>query len=187
MKTFDLTFEQPVAQMVFSCAGREIIPTVSADQHQRDQAQKLQNELAAKLIKSVEQQFTAMKEELAAMQPHLLSKAIEFAESFVKLMFECDSELVTEKIVSNFKVALADVEFSNDIKIYLHPEMVEMIGNPLRKASAQEIQIETDPLLELTDCRIDGGGKQRVARLQRHLELAKQHWLTKNASNDTNR
>ena len=148
--------------------------------------QEAHQQLTLQMVNTIEKQFAALKQELVELQPQMLAWLIEFAEEFIALMFTGDHDLVREKIVSNLKLAMHDLQMDGEMTLLLNPMLLEDIGPQLQTAIPNEIQLRADPLLERADCRIEGAGQPQIARLKRHLELAKQNWLAKDHDPHTN-
>jgi len=186
MEYIDIAFGRPVAGMVFSCCGEVLVARERNTQRVRETAP--QNDSAAielELLARISEQLSTIQEDLNTILPQIEATAIEFVESFVGLLFQCDSELAQEKIMSNLKTVFSDGQMGAELTVHLNPDMVERIRPQLESIPDLKFQIAEDPLLELADCRIEGGGKAVIARIRRQIEVAKNHWWSKKNEHKT--
>lgn len=185
MHVIDLTFERPVARMEFSCASGEIVVVQSQIGQANDSNQQdLQAVAEANLMAAISDQLAAVGRDLRALAPLVQSTAIEFAESFVGLLFDCDTDLARERILSSIKLALSEVDTTSGITIHLNPKMLNTAEQTFGNLAMTGLQFAPDPLLQLSDCRIEGSGQALIARLRRQLEAAK-HQCLKNRNDES--
>ena len=183
MSEFVLDFAQPVSTMQFFCAGNtldfavEQINSVSVEHVAQPEA------ISHELADSIKRQLSEIGNQLAATKPRIKSIALEFANEFVALLFDNDQELIREKILANLNSAIEEFSPDGVTELFVHPDLVVEFQESFQEHNISGVKIVGDSLLAKSDCRIEGPEQKFIARLQTHLEIAKENALAK--LNDT--
>lgn len=111
------------------------------------------------------------------------SIALHFAEIFTSMIFSRDSELALEKVQTQVQACLNAFQPLTEITVWVHPSVQSEIEAYCRKLEHQALLIRADPLLETSDCRVEGPEGGLIARLENQLDVCRQQLLTTLATN----
>lgn len=130
--------------------------------------QRANGQLLARINHGIEQIF----DNLNQIQQEIEITTLHFAESFTRMVFENDSELVIKKLKSLLATGTQKFPSSIPLTIHVHPEFVNEINDVL--AGQENLNVMPDSLLEKSDCRIEGPECGWISMLETQLETCRQ-------------
>jgi flagellar biosynthesis/type III secretory pathway protein FliH len=180
MNDFCLNFESPVIGMQFHCNGISIDAVETEVEVIESLNVKETVEISSQLADSIKRQLEMIEAKLGAIMPEVKSVSARFVENFIAMLAESDQEFAKQQIMSKLNVALTDLPLDQVTQIKVNPDLIDAVQEMMQEAKIDGISVSADPLLPVSDCRIEGPELQLIARLQRHLETVLNKLLSGN-------
>lgn len=175
MTTFSVPFQCSNFELGFQ-ANEQTLPfdlhVISNEVEIQQQILEQQQQLE-QILKQIKQGVDHVVDTARNQRSAIADVAMNFAEQFVRVVFENDAESALAKVKSQLDLAMAKFNLSTKTKIFVHPAFVQAITEQFQTTEFPELEIHPDPLLEKSDCRIEGPDSGWIARMENQLELAR--------------
>ncbi len=162
---FDVRFEIDSIAVPFS-----VIKKPSANEKQILQQQQ-QN---AALLQKIQQHIVQSQKQIEQQSNEIANVAIRHAENFIQFVFQNDSELILQKLKQQITTAFSTLDLAPQTHIWVHPDFISSLNEHFSHSQLENVTIQPDPLLDKSDCRVEGVDSGWIARIENQLELARQ-------------
>ena len=177
MKTFTVSLDRHDIEFSFE-ANNEKLPFdlhVVNNENELQQQILLQQQQIEQILQQIKQGIDQVVDSAKNQQHAIADAAMSFAEEFVRVVFENDTDSALAKVKSQLDLALAKFDVSTRTRIFVHPEFAQAITEQFKSAEFPELEFQPDPLLEKSDCRVEGPESGWIARIENQLELAREN------------
>lgn len=176
MTTFTVPFSRCDFELGFEANAQELsfeLQVITNDDEVKQELLLQQQQQIEKLLQQIQQGFAQITNSVKTQQQEIGNVAMDFAENFVRVIFENNPELAVEKIKAQLESAFSKFEVPTKTDVFVHPEFIQVISEKFQSSEFPELEFHPDPLLEKSDCRIEGPDSGWIARIENQLELAR--------------
>ena len=160
---FSISFQANSTPIEFELEVKQKIEQVQPDNQLKTE----------EILNQIKNGFEQVQTLIKRSQDQIGAMAFLFAEQFVRCTFDNDVELIESKIKSQIESTLSKMEVPVEVAVFVHPEILQSLSNKFQTNELSELNIQPDPLLEKSDCRVEGPECGWISRIERQLEIAR--------------
>jgi flagellar biosynthesis/type III secretory pathway protein FliH len=167
MAVFQIPFRRPPRHITASRGRVTTHRLAAAEPPDRDPARDALESLA-RIEQALEGLETSVDHQMASVREQIVT----IAAGLAKQALNSDHELVEARVQHFAEVLFRQMQASDPLVAYVHPECVSVLRQWAEDGQRQHIQVQPDENLEAGDCRLEADGKGVLASLDAFLEAA---------------